>query len=134
MAKQFSNTNRNKAKIQNDSPLNFFYSLILLAYGYVTVLTPNLNTFDSNGPKFLSMALLNLVVFAYLFTRKEIRQNADRSLVFFKSGAGILYTLLMVVSLLSFIKAINVLESILHFCKIFTVFFRSLSGFGCGCQ
>ena len=122
MAKQFSNTNRNKAKIQNDTPLNFLYSLILLAYGYVTVLTPNLNTFDSNGPKFLSIALLNLVAFAYLFTRKEIRQNADRSLVFFKSGAGILYALLMVVSLLSFIKAINVLESILHFCKIFSVF------------
>lgn len=122
MAKQFSNTIRSKAKIQNDAPLNFLYSLILLAYGYVTVLTPNLNTFDSNGPKFLSIALLNLVVFAYLFTRKEIRQNAERSLVFFRSGAGILYVLLMVVSLLSFIKAINVLESILHFCKIFTVF------------
>ncbi len=111
-----------KAKGQKDKPLNFLYSLILLAYGYVTVLTPNLNTFDSNGPKFLAIALLNLVVFAYLFTQKEIRQNPDRSLVFFKSGAGIAYTLLMVVSLLSFFKAINVLESILHFCKIFTVF------------
>jgi len=122
MAKQFNNSNGNKAKIQKDTPLNFIYSLILLAYGYVTVLTPNLNAFDSNGPKFLSIALLNLVVFAYLFTRKEIRHNPEFSLGFFKSGAGIFYTLLMVVSLLSFIKAINVIESILHFCKIFTVF------------
>ena len=122
MAKQFNNSTGNKAKIQKDEPLNFMYSLILLAYGYVTVLTPNLNTFDSNGPKFLSIALLNLIVFAYLFTRKEINQNPAISLGFFRSWAGIFYTLLMAVSLLSFFKAINVLESILHFCKIFTVF------------
>lgn len=122
MAKQFNNSSGNKAKVQKDSPLNFIYSLILLAYGYVTVLTPNLDTFDSNGPKFLSIALLNLIVFAYLFSRKEIKQNPEISLGFFKSWAGIFYALLMVVSLLSFIKAINVIESILHFSKIFTVF------------
>lgn len=122
MAKQFNNSTGNKAKIQKDQPLNFIYSLILLAYGYVTVLTPNLNAFDSNGPKFMTIALLNLVVFAYLFTRKEVKQNPDISLGFFKSWAGIFYTLLMVVSLLSFVKAINVIESILHFGKIFTVF------------
>jgi hypothetical protein len=51
MAKQFNNSIGNKAKIQKDSPLNFIYSIILLAYGYVTVLTPNLMAFDSNGPK-----------------------------------------------------------------------------------
>jgi O-antigen ligase len=122
MAKQFNNSIGNKAKIQKDSPLNFIYSIILLAYGYVTVLTPNLMAFDSNGPKFMTIALLNLFVFAYLFTRKEVKQNSNISLGFFKSWAGIFYTLLMVVSLLSFVKAINVIESILHFCKIFTVF------------
>jgi len=122
MAKQFNNSSGNKAKIQKDTPLNFIYSLILLAYGYVTVLTPNMMAFDSNGPKFMTIALLNLVVFAYLFTRKEIKQNTDLSLGFFKSWAGVFYALLMVVSLLSFFKAINVIESILHFCKIFTVF------------
>jgi putative inorganic carbon (hco3(-)) transporter len=124
MPKQYKSKNFNsiKAKTQKDIPLNFVYSLILIAYGYVTVLTPNLMAFDSNGPKFLSIALLNLVVYAYLFTRKEIRENNDFSLSFFKSWTGIFYTLLMVVSLLSFVKAINVLESILHFCKIFTVF------------
>lgn len=122
MAKQFNSSTGAKAKIQKDTPLNFIYSLILLAYGYVTVLTPNLEAFDSNGPKFMTIALLNLVVFAYLFTRKEVKQNTELSLGFFKSWAGIFYTLLMVVSLLSFVKAINVLESILHFSKIFTVF------------
>ena len=122
MAKQFNSPSGSKAKIQKDTPLNFIYSLILLAYGYVTVLTPNLEAFDSNGPKFMTIALLNLVVFAYLFTRKEVKQNPDFSLGFFKSCAGIFYTLLMVVSLLSFVKAINVIESVLHFTKIFTVF------------
>lgn len=120
MAKQYNSSN--KAKIQKETPVNLIYSLILLAFGYVTVLTPNLMAFDSNGPKFLSIALLNLVVFAYLFTRKEIKQNSDFALSFFKSWTGIFYALLMVVSVLSFFKAINVLESILHFCKIFTVF------------
>jgi tetratricopeptide (TPR) repeat protein len=120
MAKQPSSYNKTKA--QKDTPLNLVYSLILIAFGYVTVLTPNMMAFDSNGPKFMTLALLNLVVFAYLFTRKEIKQNTDFSLSFFKSWTGIFYVGLMIVSVLSFIKAINVLESILHFCKIFTVF------------
>jgi len=120
MAKQPSSYNKTKA--QKDTPLNLVYSLILIAFGYVTVLTPNMMAFDSNGPKFMTLALLNLVVFAYLFTRKEVKQNTDFSLSFFKSWTGIFYVGLMIVSVLSFIKAINVLESILHFCKIFTVF------------
>jgi O-antigen ligase/TolA-binding protein len=120
MAKQPSSYNKTKA--QKDTPLNLVYSLILIAFGYITVLTPNMMAFDSNGPKFMTLTLLNLVVFVYLFTRKEIRQNTDFSLSFFKSWTGIFYVGLMIVSVLSFIKAINVLESILHFCKIFTVF------------
>ncbi len=120
MAKQY--TNYNKAKLIKETPLNLVYSLILIAFGYVTVLTPNMMAFDSNGSKFMTLALLNLVVFGYLFSRKEIRQNPDFSLGFFKSWTGIFYTGLMVISVLSFFKAINVLESILHFCKIFTVF------------
>jgi O-antigen ligase len=122
MKKYSDKNNKYQSKSQKETPLNFIYSLILLAYGYVTVFTPNLETLDSNGPKFLSIALLNLVVFAYLFTRKEFKLNPGSSLVFFKSAAGIFFALWMVVSVLSFFKAINVLESILHFCKIFTVF------------
>jgi O-antigen ligase/tetratricopeptide (TPR) repeat protein len=122
MGKYSGKSTKYDSKNQKESPLNFVYSLILLAYGYVTVLTPNLMAFDSNGPKFLSIAILNLLVFGYLFTRKEIKLNPSIPLGFFKSAAGIFYTLLMVVSVLSFFKAINVLESILHFCKIFTVF------------
>ncbi len=120
MAKQY--TNNSKAKLHKETPINLVYSLILIAYGYVTVLTPNMMAFDSNGPKFMTLALLNLVVFAYLFNRKEIKQSNSFALSFFKSWTGIFYTGLMVVSVLSFFKAINILESILHFGKIFTVF------------
>lgn len=120
MAKQYNTLN--KAKIQKEAPLNLMYSLILIAFGYVTVLTPNMMAFDSNGPKFMTLAMLNLVVYIILFTRKEIREKNDFTLSFFKSWTGLFYVGLMVVSLLSFFKAINVLESILHFCKVFTVF------------
>ncbi len=120
MAKQY--TNNSKAKLHKETPINLVYSLILIAYGYVTVLTPNMMAFDSNGPKFMTLALLNLVVFSYLFTQKEIKQSNSFALSFFKSWTGIFYTGLMIVSVLSFFKAINVLESILHFGKIFTVF------------
>lgn len=122
MGKYPAKSTKRDFKVQKDAPLNLVYSLILIAYGYVTVLTPNMMAFDSNGPKFMTLAFLNLVVFGYLFTRKEVKQNSDFSLGFFKSWTGIFYTGLMIVSVLSFFKAINVLESILHFCKIFTVF------------
>jgi O-antigen ligase/Tfp pilus assembly protein PilF len=122
MGKYTAKSTKRDIRVQKDTPINLVYSLILIAYGYVTVLTPNMMAFDSNGPKFMTLALLNLVVFGYLFTRKEVRQNSEFSLGFFKSWMGIFYTGLMIVSVLSFFKAINVLESILHFCKIFTVF------------
>lgn len=122
MGKYTSKSTKHDFRVQKDAPLNLVYSLILIAYGYVTVLTPNMMAFDSNGPKFMTLAFLNLVVFGYLFTRKDVRENSNFSLGFFKSWTGIFYTGLMIVSVLSFFKAINVLESILHFCKIFTVF------------
>ncbi len=101
---------------------HIFFSLILIAYGFVTVLTPNLRTLDSNGPKFLSIAVLNLIVFMFIFFRKD--RNLARWAFggFFRNPVAIAYSLLMVFSLLSFTVAINVNESILHFAKIFTIF------------
>jgi len=111
---------KTKNKIQ--SPPNFIYTLILLAYVLVAVFTPQMEAFDSNGPKFLFMALLNLLVFAYLFTRKDFQQQDSAGYSFFRSWAGILYALLMLISLLSFAKSINLNESILTFCKTITIF------------
>ncbi len=114
---------KNKVK-QTDKSNNpkFITSLLLIAYGFVTVLTPNFRTLDSNGPKFLSFAILNIVTFFILFSIKDIRNNKKLIFGFFDNKIGFVYTLLMVLSLLSFTKAINVSESILHFAKIFTPF------------
>ena len=113
---------RIKTKTKKASQINFVYTLILLVYVLVAVFTPQMEAFDSNGPKFLFMALLNLLVFAYLFTRKDFQQQDSAGFSFFRSWAGILYALLMLISLLSFAKSINLNESILTFCKTITIF------------
>lgn len=103
---------------KNETP-KFISSLLLIAYGFVTVLTPNFRTFDSNGPKFLSFAILNLVVFLILLNIKDIKKNLFN---FFDGKIGFAYAILMILSLLSFTKSININESILHFSKVFTTF------------
>ncbi len=122
MAKQNAKSTKATLKKQPQAKLNIIYLFLLIAYGFVTVLTPNLLALDSNGPKFLTFALLNLVTFLYLFSRKEIKTRPEWYFSFFSNGIGIAYTGLMIISLLSFFKAINVLESVLHFAKIFTTF------------
>ncbi|MEI7831017.1 MAG: O-antigen ligase family protein [Prolixibacteraceae bacterium] len=111
-----------KIKSKTQSPPNILYTVILLVYVLVAVFTPQMEAFDSNGPKFLSLAILNLLVFSYIFTRKEFKDNPLAVTGFFRSWAGIMYSLLILISLLSFVKSINVNESILYFCKSITVF------------
>ena len=122
MAKQTPRAPTATSKKLPQTPVKISYLFLLIAYGFVTVLTPNLKTLDSNGPKFLTLALLNLATYLFLFTRKEVKTRPEWYYAFFSNGIGIAYTGLMVVSLLSFFKAINVLESVLHFAKIFTTF------------
>lgn len=103
-------------------PKNFVLLLLLLAYGFVTLLTPNFNALDPNGPKFLGLAILNILTFIILLVNKEIKSHSEWYYAIFRTGMGIAYLGLMVVSLLSFVNAINILESILHFAKISTTF------------
>ena len=110
------------SKKKTQEPIKWVFLGLLLGYGFVTVLTPNLKALDSNGPKFLSLAIFNLATFLFLFTRKELKFRPEWYLAFFKNGIGLVYCGLMVVSLLSFFKAYNLLESVLHFSKIFTTF------------
>ncbi len=97
-------------------------SILLLAYGFITVLTPNMRTFDSNGPRFFTLALLNLFVFGYFFFISSERKNRSQLFGFFNSNVGFAYGIMILMALLSFFKAWNVNESILHFAKIFTTF------------
>jgi len=114
-----------KAKKQTPRSLsagNVVYTLLILAYGFITVLTPNLNAFDSNGPKFLSLAILNIVAFLFLVLSKEFKNDPGWPAPFFKNPIGIVYTLFLLFTLLSFVKAINHIEALVTFSKVFTVF------------
>ena len=105
-----------------DTSIKWLATFLLIAYGYVTVITPNWMAFDSNATKFYTFAILNLVVVALVFFVKEFRERTQVLFGFFNNKIGIAYTLIMVMALLSFSKAINTEEAILHFFKIFTAF------------
>lgn len=109
------------AQPQNTS-VKWLATFLLIAYGYVTVITPNWMAFDSNATKFYTFAILNLVVVALVFFIKEFRERTQVLFGFFTNKMGIAYSLIMVMALLSFSKAINTEEAILHFFKIFTAF------------
>jgi len=102
--------------------LSFFYGLILLGYSFVTVLTPNMNTLDSNGPKFYTLAILNMVAFIILVIGRRLNPKQQLFGSFFRNRIGFVYILFLVVSLISFSKAINIHESVLALSKLFTVF------------
>ena len=57
-----------------------------------------------------------------VFTIKEFRERTEVLFGFFTNKIGIAYSLIMVFALLSFTKAIDIEEAILHFFKIFTAF------------
>jgi len=96
--------------------------LILIAYAVVTVITPSFYALNSNGTKFLALALLNLGTFIYLLSRKERGDQTRPDCSFFQNKIGLGYAGLLAVMLLSFVKAINISESIVTFLTYFTVF------------
>ena len=98
------------------------YYIIMMAYALVPVFTPNFNTFDSNGPKFLAIALINLVAFLVISLDPNQWKGPDIRIRFFKNPIGIAYSLLLLFSLISFFSAINISESVLNFSKILTIF------------
>jgi len=107
---------------EGSSSMKLLASVLLIAYGYVTVLTPNWMAFDSNATKFYTFAILNLIVVGLVFFIKEFRERTQLLFGFFTNKIGIAYCLIMVLALLSFTKAIDIEEAILHFFKIFTAF------------
>ena len=123
--KQAPNTTTAKTTVatnSDNSALNLLTSLLLIAYGYVTVITPNWMAFDSNASKFYTFAILNLVVVAMVFLIKDFRERTQVLFGFFNNKIGIAYSIVMVFALLSFTKAIDIEEAILHYSKIFVTF------------
>lgn len=121
MALSSKRDNTKVSKYKHES-IKYAHVFLLIIYGYITVLTPNMQSFDSNGIKFLALSILNLITFAFLFSRKGFTTKTEVYNKYFSNTIGFIYTLLMVISLLSFFKSINILESIVHFSKIFTTF------------
>ena len=71
------------ASVEGSSSMKLLASVLLIAYGYVTVLTPNWMAFDSNATKFYTFAILNLVVVGLVFFIKEFRERTQLLFVFF---------------------------------------------------
>ena len=113
--------NTKKISIQGH-PISIVFGLIILAYMLIPTFTPNLMAFDTAVPKFLTLALVNLLSFIFLLTQKEVRQQPGSLGFFFRTGVGLVYTGFLAASLLSFINAINPLEALLQLTKIFSVF------------
>ena len=113
---------KNPKDIKVKSDLKTTYYLLLLGYILIPVFTPNFYTLDSNGPKFLAMAILNLISFAVFLTDTDYTKRPEIRSGFFRSFIGIAYTLFLIISLLSFFNAINLNEALLNFVRIFTVF------------
>jgi len=122
MGKPVQKQKKLQKKATGVTKVNYLYVLIILLYGFITVFTPNLYSFDSNGPKFLTLASLNLLIFLLLFTQQWLKKKTELLFLFFRNRIGIIYFLFLVFTLLSFIKAYNFYESIICFSKIFSVF------------
>ena len=113
---------KNKVQQKSQRPRSLIDIIILFAYVYIVVIVPNLKAYDANGPKFLALSVLNFLVWVYLIYKRNNYFSEYPFLQFFKTKIGLAYTLLLAVSLLSFVKAINVAESIVPFCKMITTF------------
>jgi len=109
-----------KKTVSNKLKPSFY--LLMMAYALVPVFVPNFDSFDSNGPKFLALGLINLVAFVVLLADAEYRNRAEVRLRFFKSFIGIACSLFVILSLLSFFNAVNLVEALLNIIKTLTVF------------
>lgn len=103
-------------------PIDILLGLIILAYILIPTFTPNWMALDTNTTKFYMTAALNLAVFLLFISNGYFKNNPQYISGFFKSNIGLVYSGFLVVSLLSFTQSVNVLESVLQFTKIFTVF------------
>jgi len=116
---------KRKAKVKKEPLIHLSqipYAFIILVYIFVVTFTPNWMALDTNAPKFMTLSFVNLLSFIYLVTRPDIKGEPGILMRFFDTKIGLVYGAFMVVVLLSFTQAINILESVLQFTKLFSVF------------
>lgn len=98
------------------------YYILLFAYLLAAAYTPNFYTLDTNAPKFLAIAILNLVSMVVFLYDPDFKRSGGVGSGFFRNFIGLAYTLFLILSLISFFQAFNLSESVINFSKIFTVF------------
>jgi putative inorganic carbon (hco3(-)) transporter len=118
-----------KASAKAKEPIRITYYLLLFAYLFIPAYTPNFYTLDSNGPKFVAIALLNIISLIVFLTDRDFRKRPELRSGFFLNFIGLAYSLFLMVSLVSFFQAITISESIINFSKLFSVFAASYSLF-----
>ncbi len=100
-----------------------FYVSLILAYIVIPVFLPSFNTLDSNGPKFLAIAILNMISFFVLWSDTWFRSHHNLPIIFFKNAIGFTLFLFLLINVLSYFWAINHYETLLNMSKVGTVIF-----------
>ena len=75
---------KKKVKVPASKPLDVIPGIIMLLYILAPTYTPNLMAFDTNAPKFLALALVNLIAFILLLNYKPVRSQPGIFGNFFK--------------------------------------------------
>lgn len=127
MKKQAPKPTKSRTQIVVAPTLWISYILMLLAYTLIPVFLPNPDAIDTNGPKFLSLSIINLLAFLFLLTTSKQNNEPDPIRLFFGNRIGLAYSLFLVVMLLSFTKAINMGEAFITFSIYFSVFAATLN-------
>ncbi|MEI8047701.1 MAG: O-antigen ligase family protein [Bacteroidota bacterium] len=120
--KKTQSSKSTKTNQQVKSKLKLTYYLLLLAYILIPAYTPNFYTLDSNGPKFLAIAVLNMISFFVFLADKDFNHRTEMQSGFFRNLIGMAYSLFLIITLLSFFQAYNIPESVINFAKLFSVF------------
>ncbi len=119
------NSDKKKAR-SSGKPLNLFLGFFILVYVLGVTFTPNMLALDTNATKFLALSLINILAFIALSSSKQFRSRPGLFGVFLSSKAGLLFGGFLLANLLSFVNAIEVLESVIQFAKVSTIFSAAL--------
>lgn len=102
--------------------INPVSGLIILAYIIVITFTPSWGALDTNATKFFTLSIVNLVSFLYIVISTYVRKDSALVKKFFTTNVVLVYSGFLIISLLSFVKAINLHESVLRFTMLMSVF------------
>lgn len=95
---------------------------LLMAYLIIPVFLYGFDVLDSNGPKFLAIAVLNLIGLGLLVFEKGYKPVLDLFAGFFERITAIFYLLFLVFSSISVASAVNVPEAMMNLTRTFIVF------------